>query len=152
MDPLIDSILNRERLTPGGPYVLVGFDTGASVPGLDDVQAVVSLAAVRYDTTSRNHPEGGWVCYPFEWAILEDPEDGYRSTFRAAIPVPSTDIIRQFTERTGPQVYVNEIKQDDFEGMQIVGLDGHVWARFGTDISDNYYPCCVCEWHPKATP
>ena len=89
--------------------------------------------------------------------VLEDPNDGYRSCLGT---IDYTDehnsiFFRTPIARVRIETYEGrnrEYSQGD-QGYQIVDItDGHVWLEFGTDNTDDYYPCFVFRHTPRATP
>jgi len=89
--------------------------------------------------------------------VLEDPNDGYRSCLGT---IDYTDehnsiFFRTPVARVRIETYEGrnrEYSQGD-QGYQLVDItDGHVWLEFGTDNTDDYYPCFVFRHMPKATP
>lgn len=85
------------------------------------------------------------------YEALEDPDDGYRSYLTSVavrdggIFFPNPVATVTITECSEP-----EPNNDSFAGYAIKGEDGHQWLKFGTDTSDNYYPCFVFRYTPKA--
>jgi hypothetical protein len=90
--------------------------------------------------------------------VLEDPDDGYRSHlgvieygnqsgsifFRTAL---GKIRIEPYNEETkDAEAWSSEQRQ----GYRFVDVDdGHVWLRFGTDNTDDYYPYFVFRHMPK---
>lgn len=78
--------------------------------------------------------------YIFE--AVEDPDDGYRSYMQCINVVKDEQLV--FLGKSFARVCVEEYEQECFDGYRLVDVDtGHVWLRFGTDHSDNYYPFFV---------
>lgn len=80
--------------------------------------------------------------------VMEDESDGYRSSMQEVSIVltgcntPANKLLAEVM-----------IKQDPAPDCDIYCLtdlkDGHIWLRFGTDHTDNYYPSFVYNWDPK---
>jgi len=102
--------------------------------------------------------------YAFE--VREDENDGYRSMMADAIQVPVSSHtffrkpvavvrIEQDTNLRGGDnslhhhvagVYSGGYSEYGFKFVDI--KTGHVWLRFGTDDTDDYYPMFVFEYTP----
>jgi len=84
-------------------------------------------------------PEGERLAFE----CIEDPGDGYRSHMEEIVQVPIVGHIFF----PNPIAFLT-IETDDkcpegpegFYGYRLVADDGHVWLRFGTDQSEDYYP------------
>ena len=87
--------------------------------------------------------------------VLEDPNDGYRSCLGAIdyTDEHSSIFFRTPIARVCIETYEGrnqEWSQGD-QGYQLVDIaDGHVWLEFGTDNTDDYYPCFVFRHMPKS--
>ena len=90
--------------------------------------------------------------------VLEDPDDGYRSHLGVIEYGNQSDSIffRTSLGKVRIEVYEGEIKDEDSwssercQGYRLVDVtDGHVWLRFGTDNTDDYYPYFVFRHMPK---
>jgi hypothetical protein len=80
---------------------------------------------------------------------IEDEGDGYRSYLNSVIVKDVEKSI--FFKRAIADVWL--VQEDDgyFDGYKLIDIeDGHIWLRFGTDNSDDYYPWFVFEYSPKA--
>lgn len=85
--------------------------------------------------------------YVFE--AIENPDDGYRS-YMDEVRAVETDQKLIFFKKPVAKVRVVEADPyEDFDGHRLVDDSGHVWLEFGTDTSDNYYPYCVFQYHPR---
>ena len=86
--------------------------------------------------------------------VLEDPDDGYRSHLGAIEYGEQSSAIffRQPIAKVAIEMYDGE-NRDYLQGNQGYRLvdvkDGHVWLEFGTDNTDDYYPCFVFRHMPK---
>jgi hypothetical protein len=78
----------------------------------------------------------------------EDESDGYRSYLETVEVV--TDVEKLiFSSRALDTVVISKV-ENVFEGYELVGENGHVWLKVGTDHSDDYYPYFVFEYRPLA--
>ena len=75
--------------------------------------------------------------------VIEDPDDGYRSSLEGVQLLDYKDIVGCF----GILAQV-EICQDNEDNFLLRDNDGHVWLRFGTDYGDDYYPCFIFSYDP----
>lgn len=82
--------------------------------------------------------------------VVEDEEDGYRSSLEEVREVPIGDTIH-FREPVA-DVIVSEIAAARCDGYQFADDSGHVWLQVGTDYSCDYYPCFVFDYTPPARP
>ena len=89
------------------------------------------------------------------YTAVEDPDDGYRS-YLGGVAEESCVTTFLFSRERLARVrleryeHMDEAKSqrygytESFEGFRLVDVDtGHVWLEFGTDFSDDYYPCFV---------
>jgi len=78
---------------------------------------------------------------------LEDEDDGYRSSL-GSIEVKDPEGLIFF------QTVIARVRVENapnIDGHQLVDIDdGHVWLEIGTSDYDDYYPCFVFSYHPKA--
>jgi len=89
--------------------------------------------------------------------VLEDPDDGYRSHLGVIEYGTQSDSIffRTSLGKVRIETYTGEHKGDGLsseacQGYRLVDVaDGHVWLRFGTDNTDDYYPYFVFRHMPK---
>lgn len=77
---------------------------------------------------------------------IEDENDGYRSMMEEVK-------IKDTSASTGKNKFLAlvTIGKEDGESSDIYKLtddNGHVWLKFGTDHTDDYYPCFVFRWQP----
>lgn len=83
------------------------------------------------------------------YEAIEDESDGYRSYMDSVI---AKDVEKSiFFQRAISDVWL--VQEDDgyFDGYKLIDVaDGHIWLRFGTDKSEDYYPWFVFEYSPKA--
>ena len=85
------------------------------------------------------------------WEAVEDPDDGYRSYMDSVQKKESDGIF--FGK---PLARVKIVPTDGLggyegsgDGFSVVDADGHKWLEFGTDTSEDYYPCFVFTYCPK---
>lgn len=77
---------------------------------------------------------------------VEDPDDGYRSMLKDIPRVPLTGHI--FFRQPIARVRIEE--DTALEGYRLIDTkDGHVWLRFGTDRSDDWYPMFTFDYRPR---
>lgn len=82
------------------------------------------------------------------YEAVENEDDGYRSYLGSVEVVDRKDLI--FFKRRLARVTVEEYGDGSFYGYVLRDVsDGHVWLRFGTNNSDDYYPWFVFEYQPK---
>ena len=90
--------------------------------------------------------------------VLEDPDDGYRSHLGVIEYGTQSESIffRTSLGKVRIETYTNEVSDEDSwtsevcQGYRLVDVaDGHVWLRFGTDNTDDYYPYFVFRHMPK---
>jgi len=84
------------------------------------------------------------------YKAIEDPEDGYRSCLW------DLDVSEDKLTNTFPQHHVVGVIQEVEHSMQLSGIlqfidvtTGKPVLEIGTDLSDEYYPCCVMHWIPE---
>lgn len=83
------------------------------------------------------------------YEAIENEDDGLRSYLGSVIVKNIKKSI--FFRQAIADVYLISIDEGYFTGYQLVDVkDSHVWLRFGTDNSDDYYPWFVFEYSPKA--
>lgn len=78
------------------------------------------------------------------YAAIEDPDDGYRSALEGVF------ICKDKIANTFSPVPVVVSRLDDSNIYTIAHPDGRVIVEFGTDNSDDYYPCFVGRFDPTA--
>lgn len=88
--------------------------------------------------------------------VIENPDDGYRSSMdevKGPIDVILLEKKPIFFRTAVDTVSVRPVNEGDFDGFELVSTDDskHVWLRFGTDMSDDYYPCFRFEYNAKAS-
>jgi hypothetical protein len=77
------------------------------------------------------------------WLAVEDEDDGYRSYLGSVeIPLATTVLFNQPIARVRLEEHDSAYKLVDTQ-------DEHVWLEFGTDNSDDYYPCFYFSYTPK---
>ena len=84
---------------------------------------------------------------------VENEDDGYRS-YLGSVELLGDWKNRHnliFPRHSFARVTLIECSYGDFDGYQIQDLDypHHVWLRFGTDHSDDYYPCFIFEYQAR---
>lgn len=83
------------------------------------------------------------------YEVIEDEDDGYRSCMKELVLVDEPTGI--FYKRAFAKVTLRESNAGCNDFYELVDVkDGHVWLTFGTDYSEDYYPCFVFDPHPKA--
>lgn len=82
--------------------------------------------------------------------VVEDEEDGYRSSLEEVREVPLGDMIH-FGAPVA-EVVVTKIETTRCDGYQLADDSGHVWLQVGTDDSYDYYPCFVFDYTPPKRP
>lgn len=90
---------------------------------------------------------------PDVFEAQEDPSDGYRSYLGTVAKVAEPgDVFFRKPLDTVTAREVDHVKRGNyyFDGYELLGKDGHVWLRFGTDNVDDYYPFFVFEYTPKS--
>ena len=90
-------------------------------------------------------------CFKLDNLVFEaikDPADGYRSYLDAVLVTYDDELI--LFNRSIAVVQVVDVTDTLFDGYELVDVeDGHVWLRFGTDDTDDYYPCFIFDYTPK---
>lgn len=99
--------------------------------------------------------------------VLENPDDGYRSFLGGFLshdeskfnfytkPFARVRLEHCGTEAIQDPKYPAEdhgtvLIESDFDGYKLVDVvDNHIWLEFGTNYSDDYYPCFVFSYTPK---
>lgn len=81
------------------------------------------------------------------YECVEDEDDGYRSALQEVRKIPKAE-----TEKLifygNPVDTVRVDAAGDCNRLVSV-VDGHVWLEYGTDYSDDYYPCFVFTYTPR---
>lgn len=84
------------------------------------------------------------------WEVIEDPEDGYRSSLG---PVEA----RHENDKKVNRIFFREpiaivsVVEDSEVGTGYALIDceiEHTWLKFGTDNTENYYPCFYFNYTP----
>lgn len=106
-----------------------------------------------YTRKIANYDEEDWNGYLFRlngknYAILENPDDGYRSWCE----MEETDT--QCSNTFSPQeVFVKLFDIEDNMGIALFNIDdGSLILRIETKYYSDYYPCAEMEWHPENLP
>jgi len=82
------------------------------------------------------------------YEAMEDENDGYRSMLGCVIAKEPEDGI--FFKSPIANVWLVYEESDCDDNYKLIDItDGHVWLRFGTDNTDDYYPYFVFEYSPK---
>lgn len=84
--------------------------------------------------------------------VVEDECDGYRSALEEVRSIPLDG--RIFFPTPIATLAAREAARDagyfgEFLGDELVDDGGHVWLRFGTDNSDDYYPNFTFMYDPR---
>jgi hypothetical protein len=81
------------------------------------------------------------------YSVIEDPEDGYRSSMRD-IKISEEPIKNTFEPQEVLCKYIGDDHGDDI--IEITDVkSGKVILRAGTDDADDYYPMFLAEWTPE---
>jgi hypothetical protein len=81
--------------------------------------------------------------------VLEDADDGYRS-YLGSIELRSPDG-KIFFGQPLDRVVIKEIDESSRDGYRVLSVsDGHLWLEFGTANNDDYYPCFMFDYSPRA--
>lgn len=95
---------------------------------------------------------------PNVFEAIEDPDDGYRSYLGSvqatdgegiffATPVDTVEVVEY---EAGGQGWEHR-DVGDVNGYALRSTsDGHIWLVFGTDNWEEYYPCFVFRYTPRA--
>lgn len=88
--------------------------------------------------------------------VFEVVENGYRSSMdevKGPIEVALMEKKPIFFRNSVDTVSIRPVDDGSFDGFELVSTDDskHVWLRFGTDHCDDYYPCFVFTYTPKAS-
>lgn len=91
----------------------------------------------------------------YTFRALEDENDGYRSSLGSVdlviedgqifhkVPI-AVVTVRPVTDAPAGTYW------DNFDGYGLIDRDGHEWVRIGTSNFDDYYPCFIFNYNPKA--
>lgn len=78
--------------------------------------------------------------------VLEDESDGYRS-YLESVRVSTKGLI--YFANALCKVKITELAHKEFNGYLFTDtLTGHIWLRFGTDYTDDYYPIFTFNYRP----
>lgn len=119
----------------------------------DDLLGDRVLMAIRTDVRHPFDPDASGVALDLgdlTVFVFEDPDDGYRSSAGAPLTAKAS-----MYEYAGSPTYIRApvtITAWGEHGTGIILTDrrnGKVVLRLGTDESDDYYPCFVCDWRPQ---
>lgn len=91
------------------------------------------------------------------YSLTEDPDDGYRSYGNLKLEENFKHNRKFNLENAEIDVYLEhkkdvhgDYKNDAFDGIILYSLDNKkTLAEFGTNVSDSYYPSCVCNCNIK---
>lgn len=79
---------------------------------------------------------------------VADGNDGYRS-YLDSIPLRNGDGFIFFHNPIA-RVKIENDPDETNDGYRFIDVnDGHIWLRFGTDSSDDYYPMFIFHYQPK---
>lgn len=106
-----------------------------------DFKTLVGEKASLYYTNMANYFQLGSVVFE----VIEDENDGYRSAMKEVKihgnNVPKVGFLAE--------VEIKELNTE-VSGFELVDTkDCHCWLQFGTNYTDDYYPCFVFNWTPK---
>ena len=85
---------------------------------------------------------------------VEDESDGYRSMMEEVYERTDWEQSNlNFFRRPVGRVRVEDVDENLFDGYQLVEVGdgaygGHIWLRFGTDNTDDYYPSFIFTYEP----
>jgi hypothetical protein len=130
---------------------------------LSDFSGVYSLDGVDFDSTQiedyYSRFKDAEVCRfrlnGVIYAVVEDPEDGYRSSLRELVVDDSADMKNVFSP---VEVIANHVtdRPGYFSGRSCDILEltdsktGEIVLEVGTDDTDDYYPYFVASFYPEA--
>ncbi len=100
--------------------------------------------------------ENGEDCNVVSWGMdgctfvaVEDPDDGYRSYLSCISRHTGKHQSINGAAPIGRPVTIRHLDEYNKDMIEIIDVStGHLWARIGTDNTDDYYPYCVLEWNP----
>lgn len=80
------------------------------------------------------------------FAVIEDPSDGYRSMLDGVF------FYKGIVNNAFPavSVYLSKLDDDTSDLYNMATNEGKVVVQFGTENSDDYYPCFVAYFDPTA--
>jgi len=82
---------------------------------------------------------------------IEDPSDGFRSYLECVEVSLKESLSRIFFGAPLGRVLIERTLGYDLRGYSLTDVDtGHVWLRFGTDETDDYYPIFTFVYRPRA--
>lgn len=132
-----------------------------------------SLAGIELEYYGADSGDSTFMVDSIVFKILEDPNDGYRSTLGAIdytdqhnsifFKTPVARVRIETYDTAGEPDDRPSLKEhggDDYDyalcenqGYRLVDVtDGHVWLEFGTHNYDDYYPIFIFRHTPKAIP
>lgn len=81
----------------------------------------------------------------YVFQAVEDEDDGYRSYLDCVRVIEDENLV--FLRRSFANVKIESHNVGEFEGFRLVDANtGHVWLKFGTNHTDDYYPYFVFEY------
>lgn len=83
------------------------------------------------------------------WEAREDENDGYRSMLDCVVAIRGAQKHIFFREPLAI-VTIRRAEESIHEGYELIDEEDHIWLRFGTDRSDDYYPMYYFNYSPKA--
>ena len=92
------------------------------------------------------------------YEILEDPDDGYRSYMHGIMVPDSKEIFLPISVAKVKFIKIDvDTKKNsgDWDAERFTGygledlVDGHIWLKFGTNRSSDWYPCFVFRYNAK---
>lgn len=116
-----------------------------------------SLAGLELEYYGADSGDNTFMVDNIVFKILEDPNDGYRSTLGAIDYTEQHNSIFFKTPVARVRIETYDAPSEDGfgvnQGYRLVDAeDGHVWLEFGTHNYDDYYPMFIFRHMPKATP
>lgn len=127
---------------------------------LEDLVGRHLLTAVDYGSETLSNEYGGsadadYIRFTLDgrtYTVVEDPEDGYRSSHRDVI-VDDTILHNRFSPVSVLAVHVTMDKYGDTSDLLRLYSDGgKLILQAGTGNTDDYYPYFVASFDPTALP
>jgi len=114
-----------------------------------DFDKLVGLEASLY--YNKDHSTNRFQLGSVIFEVIEDEDDGYRSSMQ------EVQIIDQNADRNpGDFLGIIQIRKNQFDSGNtqetwslVDPMDNHCWLSFGTDNTDDYYPCFIFYYKAK---
>ncbi len=112
-------------------------------PGYINFENLVGTKANLYYHNKFNEFQLGRMIFK----VLEDEDDGYRSSLDSVNIVTTSAPLRQKLA----EIEIKYLHTNDSDLYQLIDTeDGHKWLEFGTNNTDDYYPCFIFNSYPKS--